>query len=242
MDPSGDAEYVGSVHPGAWPDPPDWVDGAPTGGIGQSCAFCGTRDVAWVHPLDRDLRAYRAAGKEHTLPRFWTLCEACETAYVSGDDDAAVEVMRAHRSDEEIAVDPRRLLAVFRRADRGSRRLDPEPPALVEAREHAFRPLRELTGAPDTLGRLWPAEHRRWLDDLGPDPGEHIPGSVPERWLVRSPWPSLSVEQTLHVLWWWVERPPFPSEDETWAARVREVLGWSESKALNALRLLDSES
>jgi hypothetical protein len=30
------------------PDDDAWVDGAPTTGRDQSCAFCGTQDVAWV--------------------------------------------------------------------------------------------------------------------------------------------------------------------------------------------------
>lgn len=60
------------------PDPPGWVDGAPTSGIGQLCAFCGTREVAWVHPLASDLVTYRVYGKGHTLPNFWALCDRCE--------------------------------------------------------------------------------------------------------------------------------------------------------------------
>src|SRR3954464_14187367 len=80
---------------GSSPDPQGWVDGAPTSGIGQSCAFCGTRDVAWVHPLARDLVTYPEYGKMHTLPTFWSLCDRCEEVYASGDDNAAVQLMRS---------------------------------------------------------------------------------------------------------------------------------------------------
>jgi len=220
---------------GPSPDPPGWVDGAPTSGIGQSCAFCGTRDVAWVHPLARDLLAYREYGKGHTLPTFWALCDRCERVYASGDDDAAVEVMRSYRSwvtDEDVAECIRKPLAVFRRADLGSRRLDPEPPGVVEARKQGFVPLREVTGVAGTLGALWPPEHRLWLDELGPSPGEDEYDEVPDRWLVRSTWPSLSVDQALAALWRWVERDPYPQEDEARKARILEVFGWSESEAL----------
>ena len=115
------------------PDPPDWVNGRPTSAIDQSCAFCGTDDVAWVHPLARDLLTYRELGKEHTLPTFWSLCERCEEIYASADDDAAVEVMRSSSSwawveAEDVAVSLRRPLAVFRRADLGALRFEPEPP------------------------------------------------------------------------------------------------------------------
>ena len=100
------------------PDPPDWVNGSPTSAIGQSCAFCGTDDVAWVHPLARDLLSYREFGKEHTLPTFWSLCERCEEIYASGDDDAAVEVMRSSSwawvEADAVAESIRQPLAVFR--------------------------------------------------------------------------------------------------------------------------------
>ena len=64
-------------------------------GIRESCAFCGSRDVAWTHPLAENLVAYRAYGKGHTLPSSWALCDRCEMIYASGDDDAAVDVMRS---------------------------------------------------------------------------------------------------------------------------------------------------
>src|SRR4051794_495983 len=77
------------------PDPPGWADGAPTSGIGQSCAFCSTRDVTWVHPLTRNRVTVQVYGAEHTLPGFWALCDRCEEIYASGDDDAAIEIMRS---------------------------------------------------------------------------------------------------------------------------------------------------
>lgn len=235
MDSSDESRTFSRSRLGASSDPPGWIDGAPTSGIGQSCVFCGTRDVAWVHPLARDRLVYRQYGKEHTLPTFWALCDRCERVYASGDDDAAVEVMRDGRwpaTDEDVAECIRKPLAVFRRADLGSRRFDPEPPGVVEARKRGFVPAREVTGIPDTLGTLWPAEHRLWLEELGPSPVEDTDDEVLDRWLVRSPWPSLSVEQTLGAVWRWVERDPFPDEDEAWRARVLEVLGWPESEAL----------
>jgi hypothetical protein len=188
-----------------------------------------------VHPLARDRGTYRQYGKRHTLPAFWALCDRCEGVYASGDDDGAVEVMRDGgwtAADEDVAQCIRKPLAVFRAADLGSRRLDPEPPGLVEARKQGFVPAREVTGIPDRLGSVWPAEHRLWLDELGPGPLEHTHEEVLDRWLVRSPWPSLSVEQALGVMWRWVEREPFQDFGEAWRTRVLEVLRWPESEAL----------
>jgi hypothetical protein len=84
--------------------------------------------VAWVHPLDSRLVEYRAYDKPHTLPSFWCLCERCEDLYQAGDDDAAVEVTKAQMKgfwDTERDVDEtiRKPIAVFRRADRGGRRV-----------------------------------------------------------------------------------------------------------------------
>jgi len=105
------------------------VDGVPTSPVGQSCALCGTRGVTWVHPLHPDRVAYRQYGKGHTLPTFWALCDRCEQVYASGDDDAAIALMRAsngwdHVPDEDVEECIAQPLAVFRRSDLGARRLD----------------------------------------------------------------------------------------------------------------------
>ena len=111
------------------------------------------------------LVAYREYGKRHTLPAAWTLCDRCEAIYASGDDDAAVEVMRttawawAWVADEDLAECVRQPLAVFQGTDLGARHFDPEPEALARAREQGFVPLRELTGVAEDLGPLWPADH-----------------------------------------------------------------------------------
>ncbi len=169
----------------------------------------------WAHPLADDLVAYREYGKGHTLPTSWALCDRCETIYTSGDDDAAVEVMRSSAwswvADDDVAECIRQPLAVFRRADLGARRFDPEPSVLVEAKRQGFVPLRELTGVADDLGPLWPADHSLWLDELGPTPGEDEYDEVLDRWMVRSPWPSLSARRAINALWRWVDRNARPS-------------------------------
>lgn len=218
-------------------DPPGWPDGTPRSGIGQSCAFCGTHDVAWVHPLAHDLLAYRVHGTDYTLPTFWALCDRCEGVYASGDDDAAVELMRSAGdwstvADEDVPEGIRAPLAAFRRADRGSRRFDPEPPGLTEARKDGFVPLRELTGVADWLGPLWPSQHRRWLDELGPSPGEDEGDELLDRWLVRSPWPVLSTSQAIGALWRWVERDQGHLDPDETRARILQFLGWTEPEAV----------
>jgi hypothetical protein len=95
----------------------------------QSCALCGSTRVAWVHPLDGKLVTYRVYGKGHTLPGFWTTCEDCERRYAAGEDETLVALMRASGGfgpdllDEHVDEVVRQPLAVFRRADLGTRPL-----------------------------------------------------------------------------------------------------------------------
>jgi hypothetical protein len=206
-------------------------------GIGQSCAFCGSRDVVWAHPLAEELVAYREYGKGHTMPTLWALCDGCEEIYASGDDDKAVTLMRSSAwswvADEDVAECIRQPVAVFRRADLGPRRLDPEQSEVADARRQGFVPLRELTGVAASLGPRWPTEHALWLDALGPTSGEDESDEVLDRWLVRSPWPALSVRRTLNSLWRWVERDDHPGPRPPVADEplILEFFTWTESEA-----------
>lgn len=123
------SDYVsfgGTFHRGEWEEPDDWVGGAPTSAVDQSCAICGADDVQWVHPLDPSKVTYRVCGKGRTLPTFWALCDRCEQRYQDGDDDALVTAMIESDPDHVDGVheDVRRPLAVFRNADRGARRFE----------------------------------------------------------------------------------------------------------------------
>jgi hypothetical protein len=95
----------------------------------QSCAFCGRGPVRWEHPLAPDLVQFSSYGKACTLPQVWTLCDACEAVYASGDDDAAAEVMMAFghwfwSTDQDVDELIRKPLAAFRRADTGGDPID----------------------------------------------------------------------------------------------------------------------
>jgi hypothetical protein len=52
-------------------------------------------------------------------------------------------------------------------------------------------------------------------------------------WLVRSPWPMMTVADVIWIHWPWVEREPF--EETDFAPRVAEVFAWSERQALKSL-------
>jgi hypothetical protein len=76
----------------------------------------------------RDQRTIRLRSGTATLLTFWALCDRCELIYTSGDAEAAVEVMRSSDgwswvTAQDVAECIRKPLEVFRRADKGARRL-----------------------------------------------------------------------------------------------------------------------
>ncbi len=207
--------------------------------MGNSCAFCGSHEVTWDHPLDPDLASYREHGKGYTLPGAWALCDSCERLYATGDDEAIGQLMRSSAwswvEDADVAESLRTPLAVFRRADLGPHRFDPVDPAISAAREEGFVPLRGLTGVAHDLGPLWPAAHSRWLEELGPTSGEDEYDEVLDRWLVRSPWPSLTLRQTLSALWRCVDpvtmsADPGPRRLEVRRAAILQFFTYSQSE------------
>jgi hypothetical protein len=49
--------------------------------------------------------------------------------------------------------------------------------------------------------------------------------------MVRSPWPTLSLQDSLNVLWTWVERDHASLDEDLWRERVSEALAWDETAA-----------
>ncbi|GAA2048031.1 hypothetical protein GCM10009722_00600 [Williamsia deligens] len=105
--------------------------------------------------LDPEKNHYRKYGKGYTLSAQWALCQLCEDAYQSDDEDRAVARMMLYDSpwnidwhmaqragipfdlDESV----RKPLRVFRAADLGAQRL-PHGPRTQERRR--FRPLPDI--------------------------------------------------------------------------------------------------
>ncbi|WP_375481456.1 hypothetical protein [uncultured Jatrophihabitans sp.] len=106
-----------------------------------------------------------------------------------------------------------------------------EQPHIVALYRSGFVDLDHLTGAVDELVPLWPSGHLRTVADERPNRW----GDDTERHLVRSPWPSLSVDDVLDLLWRWVERDQDGLVDRVRAARITEVFGWTEERARTVL-------
>ncbi|MGH3264463.1 MAG: hypothetical protein ACRDNS_20985, partial [Trebonia sp.] len=77
---------------------------------------------------------------------------------------------------------------------------------------------------------LWPPAQRASVPESRPRRLEHEPDAVV--WLVRSPWPSLTVPEALNVLWSWTERDHAAMDGELWRSRVSETLSWDDARAL----------
>ena len=106
-------------------------------------------------------------------------------------------------------------------------------PGVSELILAGFTPLEQHTGFM-RLGEAWPEPHRRsvpetrswWLDDMS---NTETNGTV---WLVRSPWPPMSVTDTLNVLWAILERDRSQLRDEeARLAEARRVLHLTEAEA-----------
>lgn len=98
---------------------------APEHNQDQSCAFCGVSRPVFVHRLDPAHFEFRAFGKGHTLPTFWTACTRCEALVSSGDDDALLQLMTFEEEDDLLRQS---ALAAFRASDLGGEPLAEGPP------------------------------------------------------------------------------------------------------------------
>ena len=96
-------------------------------------------------------------------------------------------------------------------------------------RAEGFEPIEEYTGAVD-VAELWPTEHRRSVAETREWRLEHAECGG-RLWLVRTPWPSLGVQDALNVVWSWVERDRAPMNAALWRERVAETLSWDEPTA-----------
>jgi hypothetical protein len=100
---------------------------------------------------------------------------------------------------------------------------------VAELATQGFEPIEAYTGA-IWVAQLWPDEHRRSVAETRPVSVDesHRDGRL---WLVRSPWPGLSVEDSLNVLWTWVERDHAGLDEDIWRQRVSEALDWDAPTA-----------
>ncbi|MBV9821469.1 MAG: hypothetical protein JO144_04435 [Actinobacteria bacterium] len=91
----------------------------------QTCAFCGCRQVVWVHPLATDRVLFRRFGKDSVVSSFWGLCEPCEQLYQNGRDDELIALMKNAGGwvwqGTEVDDVLRKPVDVFREADLGRR-------------------------------------------------------------------------------------------------------------------------
>jgi len=109
------------------------------------------------------------------------------------------------------------------------------PSSVVGAAEliaAGFEPLELLTGS-DWIAVDWPSQRKRALPESRPD---RLPDGADEQvWFVKSPWPSLAPFDALGVIWANLPR----DDDVSRAEAAREILRWSDERAVAAFVALD---
>ena len=169
----------------------------------KRCILCHTETAS----MRVDVRY--AADESFTLPSRVEMGDVCFGLFESRHDAELATRLSAEFEDVGRAA----VVSQLRRQAGDISRIPAEATAVVAAREQGFVPLREITGVGDTLGPLWPEEHRLWLDELddGAFPEDLDEDDRPDPWLVRSPWAPLSVPRVLSMLWRWVGRIHSPT-------------------------------
>ena len=103
-------------------------------------------------------------------------------------------------------------------------------PGVLGLRRLGFEPVEEYTGAL-WVAHVWPEEHRAsvtetrdfWLRSM-PETGGRV-------WLLRSPWPSLSLQDAINAMWRWMEKLGADHDVDTTQECAADFLAWPESKA-----------
>lgn len=105
-------------------------------------------------------------------------------------------------------------------------------PGVAALRADGFEPVADFTGD-WAVAELWPEEHRRsvtetrdWALDM--PTGDRL-------WLIRSPWPAITLTDVFLMLWPWVERDR-TRDQAVLRARAAELLAWD---AVTAQKWLD---
>lgn len=176
-----------------------------------------------MHHLDAEKACFRLFGRGHVWAREIPTCERCERLYQAGDEEglAAVHARDWDGSAAGVEEGVRNSLSAFRRADLGVVSMaDWLPPGVVAAASEGFVPIENLTGL--DAAALWPEEHRRAVPETRPGVSEYTADGM--CWLVRSPWPSMSAQDAVRLMWEWMqERRPQRSGRVTAEDRAEEL-------------------
>lgn len=101
----------------------------PTTAEDQSCSFCGSPAVTWVHPLHPDRKYFDVCGKQHVMNGFQCVCDGCEALVQRGQpaDSELIAARVAQGGDQAGEGDgsASQFLEVFRAADLGAFALVP---------------------------------------------------------------------------------------------------------------------
>jgi hypothetical protein len=191
---------------------------------GQRCFFCADPEWVWVYLL-RQLPEW-VQRLDWWINWQIALCDRCHQDYLNARDDALAQAWLDHQGSDESKA--RQVVEVVRarQSEPPIARSEAIVPGVTEVIATGFTPVENLTGMLE-VALVWPEDHRRSIPEVRPWAlaDERLQGQL---WLVRSPWPGLTLDDVFLCLWSVVDKYRDPNEGLSAAG---EVLCWPESRA-----------
>jgi hypothetical protein len=103
-------------------------------------------------------------------------------------------------------------------------------PGVLALRGLGFEPVEEYTGAL-WVADVWPRGHRRSMAETRDSWLTSMPETAGRVWLLRSPWPSLTLREAFNAMWRCIERPEAEQDPDRLRADAAEFLSLSEGEA-----------
>ncbi len=170
------------------------------------CSICESAAAAWVHVLDTEAARFRVYGKGHIWGSPIEICEQCGALLGAGDVEGLVAVAQREEgivTERDVDERIRNGMVALVRADRGAVPLaEWLPPGYADLVADGYVPIDEVTGAVH-LAQAWPPALRRGVPETRD--GRRALSDDGLCWFVRSPWPSISVQDVLDLHF---ARPP----------------------------------
>ena len=100
-------------------------------------------------------------------------------------------------------------------------------PGVLALRRLGFAPVEEYTGAL-WVADVWPETDRASVAETREFWLMSMPETAGRVWVLRSPWPSITLRDAINAMWRWMERPGIEYKVDTVKERAAEFLSWPE--------------
>ena len=103
-------------------------------------------------------------------------------------------------------------------------------PGVLALRRLGFAPVEEYTGAL-WVADVWPETDRASVAETREFWLMSMPETAGRVWVLRSPWPTITLRDAINATWRWMERPGIEYDVDTVKERAAEFLSWPEAEA-----------